>query len=148
MADLEHRVLRLWVRPTAGAPVEERDHLVLKVGHGVEGDHTAGSTRQITLLFEEEWHGAEEELGRSVDPSGRRANVLLSGGGGSQWIGKTVALGTCHIAIQGETKPCFVMDQAADGLMDALEGGRAGIWGRIEQGGTLRVGEESQLLSE
>ena len=138
-----HRILRTWVRRATDAAPEERDGLTLIAGEGVDGDHTRGGRRHVTLVFADDWHAAEEELGRAVDPVGRRANVLLSGGGGGALIGRTLRLGAATLAIRGETAPCAVMDEAAPGLQEALRPGtRAGVWAVVLDGGEIRPGDE------
>lgn len=138
----EHAIERLWVRPEAGAAVAARDSLRLVAGEGVEGDHTYGRKRHVTLIFAEDWAAATDALGRPVDPAERRANVLLSGGDGLALVGRTVTLGEVRLEIHGETRPCAVMDKAAAGLMEALRPeGRAGVWGRVLAGGVVRPGD-------
>lgn len=135
-------VLRCWIRPREGAPPEAAERLVLEADRGVVGDHTFGRMRHVTLVFEDDWNDAAAELGREVDPAGRRANVLLSGRGGLALVGRELRLGSARIAIRGETKPCPVMDRAAPGMMAALRpGGRAGVWGRVIAGGEVRPGD-------
>ena len=82
MNDTSHRVLRLWVRPERGGPLVERDALEVETGRGVVGDHTLDRLRHVTIVFEDDWAAATREVGRDVDPIERRANVLVSGGGG------------------------------------------------------------------
>lgn len=138
----EHRVLRLWVRTRTDGPLEERRELVLVAGKGVEGDHAFGRTRHVVVVFEDDWRAATRDLGRDVDPSARRGQVLVSGGGGLALVGKTVRLGGALVEVKGEQAPCPVMDAAAQGLQAALEpDGRAGVWGRIVEGTTLRPGD-------
>ena len=143
-----HTVEGLWIRPAAGAPVEPREELALVAGEGIEGDHTFGRMRHVTLIFADEWRAALEALGREVDPSARRANVLLSGGGGLALLGRTVALGDVRLEIKGETRPCPTMDAAAEGLMEALRpDGRGGVWGRVLAGGSVRPGDALRVES-
>lgn len=138
----EHRVLRTWVRREKGAVPEERPDLTLITDEGVEHDHKRGGRRHVTLVFEDDWNAATAELGRDVDPAGRRANVLLSGGGGGRLIGTTVRLGAATLQIVGETKPCDIMNQAAPGLEEALRPDvRAGVWGVVTEGGPVRPGD-------
>ena len=138
-----HRVLRMWIRPATRAPPQERDELELVEGEGIVGDHTRGTRRHVTLLFEDDWRAAEAELGSQVDPAGRRANVYLSGGGALALVGSRLRLGAAELEIHGETHPCHVMELAAPGLRAALEPeGRAGVWGQIMRGGTVHVGDE------
>jgi MOSC domain-containing protein YiiM len=140
------RVLRLWTRAASRAPTEDREALELTTGQGVVGDHTFGSKRHVTLIFEDDWKAATAALGRDVDPSARRANVLLSGGDGLALIGQRIRLGDCLLEIRGETRPCFVMDEAVEGLKDALApDGRAGIWGVVLEGGSVTTTAHAAL---
>lgn len=140
--DAPHRIVRLWTHARAGAPMEEHEHLELVAGQGVRGDGAWGHRRHVTIVFQDDWAEAESELGTSVDPSGRRANVLVSGGGGAGYIGSTIDLGDARLEIQGETRPCPTMENAAVGLHEALKPNcRAGVWGVITTGATVRVGD-------
>ncbi|MCA9758876.1 MAG: MOSC domain-containing protein [Candidatus Eisenbacteria bacterium] len=140
---MEHHVLRLWYRPAPGATPIEVQSLDLVAGQGVDLDHTRGSMRHVTIVFEDDWRRAAEEAGDAdLDPVGRRANVLLSGGGGQGWIKQWVRLGPSLFEVKGVTAPCGVMDEFHQGLKDALEPeARAGVWGRLHASGTLRVGD-------
>jgi MOSC domain-containing protein YiiM len=144
-----HRVVRLWLRREPGGPMEPADALHAVAGCGIEGDHTFRRLRHVTLVFEDDWNAAAATLGREVDPAGRRANVLVSGAGGKELVGRSVRLGEVTIDVRGITSPCPVMDRAAPGMKDALApDGRAGVWGRIRTGGTIRPGDELELLRE
>lgn len=137
-----HVVERLWLRREAGGPVEPVDDLTLVTGQGIEGDHTFGRMRHVTIVFHDEWQAALADLGRDVDPSGRRANVFVSGGDGLALVGRTVQLGEATLEIKGETRPCPTMERAAEGLQGALEPeGRGGVWGRVVSGGVVRPGD-------
>jgi MOSC domain-containing protein YiiM len=137
-----HRVLRLWIRQSPGGPMAPREALDAVAGSGIVGDHTHGRLRHVTLVFQDDWNAAAATLGLAVDPAGRRANVLLSGGGGSELVGRRVRIGDVVVDVQGITSPCPVMDKAAPGMQAALRpDGRAGVWGRIVTGGTLRPGD-------
>lgn len=138
-----HSVLRLWVRPEPEKPLVEVPSLRLVAGSGVEGDHAFGRMRHVTIVFADDWAAATRVLGRDVDPSARRANVLVAGGGGVSWIGRRVRLGTSVVEIKGIVSPCPVMDAAAQGLQEALRpDGRAGVWGRVVEDGDLVPGDE------
>lgn len=144
-----HEVLRLWLRPVEGAPLVEVPALDLVADAGIVGDHAFGRMRHVTFVFVEDWRVAEQALGRAVDPLARRANVLLSGGGGGGLIGRRVRFGTAVVRIRAITAPCPVMDRAAAGLKDALRGAaRAGVWGRVETGGRVVVGDALVALAE
>jgi MOSC domain-containing protein YiiM len=138
-----HRVLRLWRRAEAGGPMIEMDELTGLAGQGLFGDHAFGRMRHVTIVFEDDWKTAAATLGRDVDPAGRRANVLVTGGDGARLVGSTIALGALRVEVKGITEPCPVMNRAARGMQEALKPhGRAGVWGRVLVGGALRPGDE------
>jgi MOSC domain-containing protein YiiM len=143
MSDLDHRVLRLWRRETAGGPMIELDALDAVESGGILGDHTFGRLRHVTIVFEDDWNAAAATLSRDVDPAGRRANVLVSGSQGARFVGGVVRIGPVRVEVKGITAPCPVMDKAAPGMQQALEpDGRAGVWGRVVAGGRIAVGDE------
>jgi len=139
----EHPILELWVRPVTGGPMQPREQLDLVAGHGVRDDHTFGRMRHVTIVFEDDWNEAVKTLGLdAVDPAGRRANVLVAGAGGARYVGTRVRLGGALLEIKAITNPCPVMDRAAPGMQEALRPhGRAGIWGRVLEGGTIVRGD-------
>jgi len=139
--ELVHVVRAMWIRLSPGAALEPRTELQLEAGRGIAGDHTFGRLRHVTIVFADDWQVAERELGCSVDPVARRANVLVSGGDGGRFVGCCIRLGNALVEIKGLTRPCPVMERAAPGLEHALRDGRAGIWGRILEGATLRAGD-------
>jgi MOSC domain-containing protein YiiM len=138
-----HRALRLWTRSAPGRPPQERPSIDLVEGKGVHGDHTFGRMRHVTIIFDDDWRAAAATLAREVDPVGRRANVLVSGGDGARLVGSTIRLGGARIEVKGVTQPCPVMEKAAPGMEAALKpAGRGGVWGRVLAGGTVRPGDE------
>lgn len=137
-----HEIRRLWVRPVKGGPMVEQPSLAVATGAGIVGDHEFGADRHVTILFEDDFAAAVRDLGKPVDPSARRANVLVSGGGAREWLGRRVRLGDAVLDIAGLVLPCRTMDRAEAGLMRALApDGRAGIWGRVLSGATIRRGD-------
>lgn len=123
--------------------MEEQETLRLSEGKGVEGDHQFGGGRHLTLIFEDDWNAAARDVGREVDPAGRRANVLLSGGNGVRYLDTRLRLGATVVEIKGITDPCAIMNRAAEGMREALvPDGRAGIWGQIVAGGEIRLGDD------
>lgn len=135
-------VERLWLRPAPGAAPVEVDALELTTGEGIVGDHTRGGMRHITLLWLDDWNAAASEVGVEVDPVGRRANVLLSGGTAARFLDRELMLGTARLRVRGVTAPCPVMDLAAPGMMRALKPeARSGVWARVLEGGMIRRGD-------
>ena len=102
----------------------------------------AKQERQVTVISAERWREVMAGLGTDIDPSARRANVLVSDLDLAESGGKILDVGGCKLRIHGETKPCDLMDEALPGLKDALApdwGG--GCHGEVLEGGQITVGD-------
>ncbi len=115
---------------------------------GIEHNADWGGKRQVTILEKERWDAMMEELGHpDVDPSARRANVLISGCDLADSSHRVLRLGAVRIEIMGETRPCERMDQAHQGLRRAMASPwNGGAYGIILDDGALHVGDEVELL--
>ncbi len=114
----------------------------LIAGRGIAGNANQDGKRQVTLIDEAAWGDAQNELGVEIDPSARRANVMLRGIDLRDSHGRLLRLGDCVIRLIGETRPCNQMDDAQPGLRAALgPAWRGGAYGEVIEGGTIRVGE-------
>lgn len=121
---------------------------LLVAGRGIAGNTNQGGRRQVTLIDEAAWRDAQKEVGVDVDPSARRANVMLRGINLASSRGRNLQLGECVIRIFGETRPCEQMDDAQPGLRGALKPEwRAGVFGEILNGGTIRVGDSVNWIA-
>ena len=82
------------------------------------------------------------EMGADLDPSARRANLLLSGIRLAHTHNRILRIGNCRIQIWGETKPCEVMEAAWPGLKDAMtDNWGGGAFGVILDDGEIAVGD-------
>lgn len=133
----------IYLRPSARTPVREVQAAIAVAGVGLENDHAVGGRRQITLLAIESWRAACAELGQDVDPSVRRANLLVEGIDLGACIGKELSIGDVRIEVLGETRPCELLDDDGRVGLDASlrPQKRGGVFGRIVNGGQLRVGQ-------
>lgn len=115
---------------------------------GLAGNANQGGKRQITLIDEARWREAEAELGAAIDPSARRANVMLRGVDLEATRGRLLRIGGCIVRIYNETRPCYQMDQAHQGLQAALSPRwRAGVYGEIVQGGRIALGDRAEWVA-
>lgn len=139
----EGRVQALWLKRARRGPMDRVESARLEAGRGLVGNADQGGRRQVTLIERERWEDALAEVGADVAPSARRANVLVSGVDLKETRGRVLRLGPCRLEIQGETKPCHRMDEAHQGLQEALRPDwRGGVYAVILEGGLLEVGQE------
>lgn len=141
-------VVSLWLKPAHGRPMQPVPEIELVAGRGIRGNADQGGWRQVTVIEEAAWREAEAELGASIDPGARRANVLVRGVDLRESRGKLLRLGDAVIRIEGQTRPCEQMDDAFHGLRAALgPNWRSGAYGQIVEGGTIRPGHGAEVLT-
>jgi MOSC domain-containing protein YiiM len=143
------RLLAIYLRPGARQPVRAVDRATATAGVGLEGDHAAGGKRQVTVLSRQAWERAAAELGTSVDPAVRRANLYVDGIELSACIGSALQIGPVVIDVVGETRPCELLEGPGRlGLCAALRPERrGGVHGTVRTGGELQVGDLCQVLA-
>ena len=115
----------------------------LEAGKGLVGSANYGGRRQVTIIAAECLAELEAVLGATLDPSLRRANLLVSGIDLVESCDRVLSVGLCRLLIGGETRPCERMEEAHAGLQEAMSsrwGG--GAWALVEQGGEIHVGDE------
>ena len=136
-------IAAIWIKPASGAPMKSVGEVQLVAGRGLKDSADQGGWRQVTIIDEKSWRDAEAELGKHVDPSHRRANVMLRGVDLEKSRGKKLRLGDCVIEIRGENPPCTMMGDMQKPLKPHW---RAGVFGTIVDGGTIRVGQPATYL--
>ena len=125
-----------------GGPMDHLREGRLVAGRGLEGNADQGGQRQVTLIEAEVWEALAREFGHPIDPSARRANLLVRGVSLKETQGRVLAIGLCSVRILGETRPCELMDQAEPGLRNALSPDwRAGAFGEVLEGGAIALGD-------
>lgn len=141
--------MKIFLRPSARAPVREVAEATAVAGVGLEGDHAHGGRRQVTLLSVEGWREACEALGGAdLSPGARRANLRVEGVDLGASIGRRLRVGPAAVEVTGEAEPCQRMDDVQAGLMDALGPRvRAGVYGVLVSGGPLRPGDPVEVVA-
>lgn len=138
----EGRLEAIWIKRARRAPMDPARSARLVAGEGIVGDANRGRRRQVTIIERRAWRRALETLGREVDPAARRANLMVSGVELRDSRERILRVGTCRIRIEGETRPCGRMDEAAQGLREALRPEwRGGAYGVVLEGGEVRPGD-------
>ena len=143
MKTMDGEIAAIWVKRTSGQPLDAVTEAQLVAGRGIVGNADQGGWRQVTIIDEKAWRDAESELGHEVDPAHRRANVMLRGIDLEKSRGKKLRLGNCVIEIRGENPPYRQMGEMQKPLKPHW---RAGVFGTIVDGGTIRVGAPAGYL--
>ena len=115
---------------------------VLEAGSGLVGNANRGGRRQVTIVSQEQWNELMREVGASLGPETRRANIIVSGIDLENSRGRTLLIGTCRLVIGGETRPCEQLEEAAAGLQAAMrERWGGGAFAQVVEGGAIAVGD-------
>jgi MOSC domain-containing protein YiiM len=139
----EGKLEAIWIKRAHGGPMDPAAEARLVAGRGIVGNADQGRRRQVTIIEREVWESIMDDLGGSLDPSTRRANLMVSGLRLADSRGRVLRIGACRIRIFGETKPCLSMEEALPGLAGALRpnwGG--GAFGEVLDDGSIRVGDD------
>lgn len=135
-------VTAIFIKRAHGGQMDAQPEAVLERGRGLARSADVGGRRQVTLLSQERWNELMREVGASLGPEARRANVVLSGIDLEESRGRTLVIGTCRLRIGGETRPCELMEQAAAGLQAAMrEHWGGGAFAEVIEGGPIAVGD-------
>jgi MOSC domain-containing protein YiiM len=135
------RLEAIWIKRGKGGPMDPADAATLETGRGIVGNANRGGRRQVTIISRERWAVVSQALGVEIDPSTRRANLMVSGIDLEKSRGRIMAVGEVRLRINGETRPCWQMEEAQAGLqaaMDAHWGG--GAFADVLEGGEIRIG--------
>ena len=140
-------LLAIWIKRFHRGPMDRVEVASMVAGGGLEGSADQGRKRQVTILSAEQWQEICQQLGAEIDPKSRRANLLVRGLDLRRSRRRILLVGSCRIRVYGETRPCHLMDEAHDGLQEALRSDwRGGIFGEVLDDGEIRVGDGVRWL--
>ncbi len=137
------KLAAIWVKRAKQGPMDPVQEAELVAGRGIKNNANQGGRRQVTIIEEEVWQGLMRELDGHLDPSCRRANLMITGHALQDSRGKILQIGDCRIEIKGETKPCNLMEETLPGLRQIMfPDWRGGAFGQVLDDGVIRVGDE------
>jgi len=143
------RLAAIWIKRAKLGPMDPAARATLVAGRGLVGNADQGRRRQVTLIEAERWVEMMAELGAALDPSTRRANLLVSGIPLRDSRGRVLGVGPCRVRIFGETRACERMERAHAGLQEAMNAGgdwRGGAFAEVVEGGEIAVGDPVSWL--
>jgi MOSC domain-containing protein YiiM len=136
------RLDAIWLKRAHRGTMDEVTEATAAAGQGLVGSVGRSSRRQVTIIERERWESYQRALGQNIPPSGRRANLMVSGIPLARTPGRVLRVGAVRLAIGGETTPCERMDEVASGLRDLMRpnwGG--GVFAQILNDGIVAVGD-------
>jgi MOSC domain-containing protein YiiM len=117
----------------------------LKTGVAKDVRGTAGN-RQVTVLSKSGFDAACAKVGKELDWTTRRANLLVDGIELIEKTGNYLIIGNLVLEITGETTPCYRMDEQCDGLKEALKPDwRGGVTCRVIREGNIKLGDSVSM---
>jgi hypothetical protein len=132
----------IWIKRMKGGPMDPVPSAALVPGQGIAGNADQGGERQVTIMEQEVWEELMKQVGGSLPPSVRRANLVTSGVRLQNSEGKMLRVGSCRIRIGGEATVCGRMDEALEGLRELMdEDWRGGAYGEVVEGGEISIGD-------
>ena len=139
-------LLAIASKPAPREPMITLSEAEISTQAGLEGD-ARGTVRrrQVTIVAREAWERACDDLGADVPWTARRANLLVEGLDFEESRGKVLRIGPVRLEITGETVPCARMDEAHQGLRQALQPHwRGGVTARVLSTGSVRPGDPAR----
>ena len=137
----------IWIKRAKRGPMDRVERVRLVAGKGLENNADQGGKRQVTIISKKRWAEMMTELGSDLDPSARRANLLVSDIDLADMRGRLLRVGSCRLRINGETRPCERMDEAHQGLRELMKASwGGGAYAEVLGDGEISTGDSVEWL--
>ena len=136
------RLEAIWIKRMKRGPMDFVEQALVQAGQGLVGNANQGGRRQVTMIERENWAELMTEVGGTLPPSARRANLLIRGFSLYRSAKRVLRIGSCRIRILGETRPCERMEETWPGLQAAMSRAwTGGAFGEVLDDGEILVGD-------
>lgn len=136
------RLESIWLKRSHRGPMDAHASVRLVAGEGIAGSIDRSRRRQVTIISREVWNELMAALGAAVDPSARRANLLVSGVALAHTRGRVLRIGAGRLVVGGELTPCERMDEARPGLRELMRPDwRGGVFAQVLDDAVISVGD-------
>lgn len=136
------RLVGIYLKRVRRGPMDPVPSATLVAGRGLVGNANQGGRRQVTILERERWEDACAALGIELEPSARRANLVVENFPLADSRDRVLRVGAARLRVRGETKPCERMDEAAPGLQAQLRPAwRGGVFAEVLEDAEIAVGD-------
>ena len=127
--------------------MQEVFEALVTIDSGIQGDARGSKKkRQVSILFEDDWKDACDELEIKLYWLTRRANLFVSGMRSPTQEGSLIKIKDVALEVCVETEPCALMDKQHLGLRNKLEPNwRGGVCCRVISSGIITIGDEVLL---
>jgi MOSC domain-containing protein YiiM len=133
--------------PKILAEMQEISKVLVEIDSGIQGDSRGRKNkRQVSILFEDDWKDACNELNVELHWLTRRANLFVSGMRSPTQLGLLIKIKNVELEVCAETEPCALMDKQHLGLRNKLEPNwRGGVCCRVISPDIIMIGDEVVL---
>lgn len=155
MADVRGRVEAIWTSPEEGAPMESHESIAAVEG-GLRGDRYLRGTGyyspydvcQVTFVSAEAIAEIREETGIDLSDGRHRRNIVVSVADLRALLETTFRIGDAEFRGTRPRPPCAHVERVAgeEGVARALGDGRGGICADVVTAGTVRTGDELEVV--
>jgi len=147
------------VAPEGGAAMQPLQEIQALAGRGLDGDRYClevgafsdreGPERQVTLIEAEVLEAVARDHDLVIEPNISRRNLVTRGVALPHLVGQTFCVGEAEFRGVKLNEPCQYFQDLIqmDGVIEALMH-RSGLNAEVVSGGTIRVGDTVEVVSE